>query len=301
MLSLGIDIGATKAHGVALDKDNQIVAESAMFTRRGEVGVLGVLMDIANSVADKAGIGLRDFDAVGIGIPGIVNRKEGVVASAVNLQIERMPLIKQISKHFSVPIRLDNDVKATVVAAGMLLESLSVTYVNFGTGVSSATLAGRLIRGRDNMAGEIGHISLDKDGEPCRCGQRGCIETIVGGVYLAPRMDFLGLDWMKLDKDPSLIAKSARDQAVCVIARVVSYIALGYASDHLVLGGGVIQAAPWVIPAVKEHLCSVGERASFPPYDQIAEAVTVLDKDLQAPAIGCALIGQGWTEGFKTR
>ena len=156
MLSLGLDIGATKTHGLALDDKNQIVAESAMFTRRGEKGVLAVLMDTANSVAEKAGVGLRDFDGVGIGIPGVVDREAGAVTTAVNLQIEHLPLRDRIAKHFSSPVRIDNDVKVTVVAAGMLLNSLSVTYMNFGTGVASATLAGRVIRGRDNMAGEIG-------------------------------------------------------------------------------------------------------------------------------------------------
>ncbi|MCL2736044.1 MAG: ROK family protein [Propionibacteriaceae bacterium] len=299
MLSLGIDIGATKAHGVALDENNQIVAEAAAFTRRGSEGVRSVLMGIASSVADKLGVGLRDFDGVGIGIPGVVDRAKGEIASAVNLDIEHMPLRQLIADEFSVPIRVDNDVKATVVAAGMLLKSLSVTYVNFGTGVASATLAGRLIRGRDNVAGEIGHIVLDPSGDPCRCGQRGCIETILGGAYLAPRMDMLDLDWTRLDLTTTPVGRAALEQSVRVMARVVALVAVAYASDHIVLGGGVVQAAPWLIPAVKATLVERGERVAFPDYASIADQIITLPDDIQAPAIGAALIGQGWTEGYK--
>lgn len=301
MLSLGIDIGATKAHGVVLDEDDQIVVEHATFSRRGQEGVRSVLMDIANTLASNVGVGLRDFDAVGVGIPGVVNRDTGEIASAINLDIEHMPLKEMIQEHFSVPIRFDNDVKATVVAAGMLLDSLSVTYLNFGTGVAAATLDGRLIRGRDNFAGEIGHIVLDPNGDPCRCGQRGCIETIVGGIYLAPRMDMLELDWTRLDQIDTPLARAALDQVVRVLARVVSFVSLGFASDHVVLGGGVITSAPWVLPTVQAFFIDRAKTTTFPDYVQMAERMTTLEKDMQAPAIGAALIGQGWTEGYKLR
>jgi len=156
-----------------------------------------------------------------------------------------------------------------------------------------------LIRGRDNLAGEIGHLVLDSNGEPCRCGQRGCIETIIGGMYLAPRMDMLELDWPTLDKSETPLGRAAFDQAVHIIARIVSFVALGYGSDHIVLGGGVISAAPWVVPAVKAFLTNQSGTASFPDYARMADQITTLDCDFRTPAIGAALVGQGWTEGYK--
>ncbi|MCL1923484.1 MAG: ROK family protein [Propionibacteriaceae bacterium] len=298
MYSLGLDIGATKAHGVVLDSSDKVIAEHAVFTRRGPEGVLAVLMEIANKVAQEVGIGLRDFDAVGVGIAGVVNRHSGEIINSVNLDLDHFGLVSEISEHFSVPVHIDNDVKATVVAAGMILDSLSVTYVNFGTGVAAATLDGRLIRGHDNLAGEIGHIILDPHGEPCRCGKQGCIETITGGGYLAPRMDALGLDWTVLNEDTSPLGQAALDQAIRAIARVVAFVSLAYSSDHVLLGGGVVQAAPWLLPTLKEFL---SDRAHlvFPDYVLMASKLEFLDNDLQAPAIGAALIGQGWTEGYK--
>ncbi len=299
MLSLGIDIGGTKTHAVAVDEKNAVVGEGALFTRRGPEGIQAVTLEVAQMVAEKLGVGLRDFDSVGIGVPGVVNRATGEIASAVNLQIERMPLRALIKDQFSAPIHLDNDVKATVVAAGMLLDSDSVTYVNFGTGVASATLAGRLIRGEDNAAGEIGHLVVNPNGNPCRCGQRGCIETIIGGAYLAPRMQMLGLDWTTLDAADTPTGWAAYEQALTAIGRVIDLVAMTYASTNIVLGGGVIAAAPWVLPAIKSFLIDQSHQTTFPPYVGIDQRVTILDNDMQAPAIGAALVGQGWTEGYK--
>ena len=299
MLSLGIDVGATKAHAVALDDDDKVVAEDASFTRRGKEGVKAVVMEVSSAVAQKLGISLKGFDSVGVGIPGVVNRTTGEITRAVNLRIDRMPLKDMISHEFSAPVSFDNDVKAAAVAAGMMLDSTSVTYIKFGTGVASATIAGHLLRGFENAAGEIGHIVLDPNGEPCRCGQRGCVETIVGGAYLAPRMDTLDLDWTTLDSAESPAGRAAFDQAVRVLSRVVAFVALAYASDHIVIGGGVVQAAPWALGAIREFLSARARTATFPPYEQIAEHVTMLEKDMQAAAIGAALIGRGWTEGSK--
>ena len=299
MLSMGVDIGSTKAHAVVLDAENNIIAESAMFSRRYPEGVLSCFMDLANSVADKVGVSLRAFDAVGIGIPGLVNRETGEIASAVNLRIEHMPLGEMVADHFSIPVRIDNDVKVTVVAAGMVLDSLSVTYLNFGTGLAAATLAGRLIRGGSNLAGEIGHVVLEPGGHLCRCGQRGCLETIVGGAYLAPRMEQLELDWTKLDLEERDFGIAVREEMVDVIARIAILMAAVYGSDHIMLGGGVIQAAPWILSAVRQYILDRGQVITFPPLTRIAHQITYYESDGQLAATGAALIGQGWTEGYK--
>jgi len=299
MISLGIDIGATKALGVALDQDNRVVAEQAMFTIRGKQGIRSVVMDIATSIADQTGISLRDFDSVGIGVPGVVNRKAGEIVSAINLRIENMPLRTIIAPHFRAPVRLDNDVKVTAIGAGMVLDSLSVTYLSLGTGVAAATLEGRLLRGSDNEAGEIGHFVIDPGGTICRCGQRGCLETLIGGSYLAPRLARLELDWATLDQNTSQAGQAVYSQAVQVVARLVSLVALVYGSDKIVLGGGVVQAAPWMLEAVRGRLVEWGQStAAFPPYARIAGQTITIENDSQVPAIGAALIGQGWTEGY---
>jgi predicted NBD/HSP70 family sugar kinase len=165
--------------------------------------------------------------------------------------------------------------------------------------VAAATLADRVIRGRNNEAGEIGHLRFEEDGVPCRCGQTGCIETIVGGAYLAPRMDRLQLDWPTLDQSDSPRAQAEAARCVRVIARIVTMMAVAYAAEYIVLGGGVIRAAPWVVPAVRRHLVEQGRSATFPPFERIADQTITLAQDIQLPAIGAALVGQGWTEGYK--
>ena len=298
MLSLGIDVGSTTTHGVVLD-ESQVVEEYAIPTRRGDEGVTAVLLDVARTLASKMGITPKDFGAVGVGIPGVVNRETGEITRAVNLRIDYMPLRSRVADEFSVPVRLDNDVKATVVAVGQRLGSDSVTFVNFGTGVAAATLVGQVIRGRRNLAGEIGHIVLNPNGDPCRCGQRGCIETTIGGSYVAPRMEMLELDWTTLNTSIEPAGKAAFDQAVRAFSRVAAIVALAYAPDHIVFGGGVVNAAPWILPEVKKFLIDRAQIATFPDYEEIAGQLSVLDPDFPAAAIGAALVGQDWAEGHR--
>lgn len=289
---LGIDIGATKAHGVAIDENLNVIAEAAAFTRTRDKGVSSVVLEVANAVANKAAINLTDFASVGIGIPGVVNPETGEVASAVNLRIEHLDLPAHVGSSFSVPVRVDNDVKAAVVGAARIIGSESVTYLNMGTGLAAATIEGTLFRGSGNAAGEIGHLVIDPNGEPCRCGQRGCAETVIGGRYLASRMDQLDLDWSTLADNPRVEARAALDQAVRVTARTVSLLALTYDSANILLGGGVVQAAPWLLGAVQDFLIRRALTATFPDYADIAKRTSTLPEDSRVAAIGAALIGQ---------
>ncbi|MDR2897113.1 MAG: ROK family protein [Propionibacteriaceae bacterium] len=300
MLSLGIDIGGTKAHGVVLDDQNKILAEQAVATLQGAEGVSRCLVEVADRIADQLAISTHDFDSVGIGIPGVVDRQVGAIASAVNLSVEQMPLRELVQDHFSALVRLDNDVKATTVAAGLLLGSTSVTYINVGTGIAAATIDGRLIRGAANGAGEIGHMVVNPCGDPCRCGQRGCLETIIGGAYLAPRMAALGLDWATLDQDQSPAGRAGFDQGVSALGQMISLVSVAYAPQRIVLGGGVIAAAQWVVPALQQWLRQRSQTVSFPPLAAIADTITTLDPGLNAPAIGAALTGRSDMEGFAS-
>ncbi|MDR0848908.1 MAG: ROK family protein [Propionibacteriaceae bacterium] len=289
---LGIDIGATKAHGVAIDENLTVLAEDATFTRTGEEGVTSVLLEIAGNVAEKAGVEPHDFTSVGVGIPGVVNRETGEVTSAVNLRVEHLKLASIVESCFSAPVRVDNDVKAAVVGAARLLGSDSVTYLNLGTGLAAATIQGDLIRGFGNAAGEIGHLVMDPRGDPCRCGQRGCLETVIGGRYLAPRMAQLELDWSTLADNPRLDARAALDQVVRVTAQTVSLLALAYDSENIVLGGGVVQAAPWLLGSVQDFFLLRAPTATFPDYADMARRMRTLPEDSRVSAIGAALMGQ---------
>ena len=111
--SLGLDVGATKTHGVILDANDHILAEHVEPTRKGEEGIGTTILDVSTRLARQLGVSVSAFTSVGIGIPGIVRYPTGMVENAVNLGIGRMNLIDLVAASFAAPVRVENDVKAS--------------------------------------------------------------------------------------------------------------------------------------------------------------------------------------------
>lgn len=218
---IGVDVGGTKAAGVALDADLRVVATAQRSTRRGPDGVVATVRalvseltavwarDAQPAVARSVGAGTRrttrealddgapaegrvDPDppslsvvSLGVGIPGIV--ANGVVRHAVNLDVRQLDLAAVLRAELGVPVGVDNDVRAAALGAHAAFGG-TLAYLNLGTGIAAGlVMDGRVRRGSTGAAGEIGHVSIDPAGPVCACGQRGCIEAFAGGAAIARR------------------------------------------------------------------------------------------------------------------
>jgi glucokinase-like ROK family protein len=120
---------------------------------------------------------------IGVGTPGLVHTREGMVVSAVNLDWKDLPLAHLLEERYALPVYVLNDSQAAAIgeyvygAGGQSGEHLIV--INVGHGIGAGILInGRLFQGDGGGAGEIGHVVLQEDGEVCRCGKRGCLETL---------------------------------------------------------------------------------------------------------------------------
>jgi glucokinase len=141
---------------------------------------------------------LRDWDgpapqAIGIGLVGQIDPRTGTWLEAMNLPIKSpVPLARQVTDRYNIPVALDNDVHAATLAElrwGIGMESNDFIYLNIGTGVSAGLVfGGELLRGAKNYAGELGHMVVQPGGVPCPCGRRGCLEPIVSGGGLLARV-----------------------------------------------------------------------------------------------------------------
>ncbi len=118
---------------------------------------------------------------IGIGTPGLVNTREGRIIQAVNLGWEDFPLAQHIAERYRLPVSLLNDSQAAAIGefryGGWRAENLLVVTLRHGIG-AGLLIGGSLFQGDDNAAGEIGHIVVEPGGRQCRCGQRGCLETV---------------------------------------------------------------------------------------------------------------------------
>lgn len=155
---------------------------------------------------------------IGMGTPGLINTRAGIVLSAVNLEWQDLPLAHLLEDRYHLPIRLLNDSQATAIGEfvyGNHNSDGNLIVVNISHGIGAGILIhGRLFQGDGGGAGEIGHILVEENGLPCRCGRRGCLETLASGwaIVQAVRQlpglsDALSLDHLQTKfnaNDPSV-------------------------------------------------------------------------------------------------
>ena len=190
---VGVDLGGTKIALGLIDPEDRVVARRRVLTDAHE-GPQAVVERIAQGVAEleRELPGRKRISALGICCPGPVDHGTGMLIDPPNLQgLHNAPLRQMLVERLDIPIRLEHDAKAAALGEyhyGAGRGERSMVYIVVGTGVGAAiVIDGELYRGMHNSAGEVGHITLDRHGEPCSCGCRGCVETYLSGPRLARR------------------------------------------------------------------------------------------------------------------
>jgi glucokinase len=187
MRALGIDLGGTKALGCLVDEAGGVAARTTRPTGRATGPATALRLVV--SIAEELGRGPGSFDAVGIGFPGLVDARRGVARSSVMLDgWYGVPLGKGVADVLRVPCFVDNDVNtaalAELAARGGGPRGAMV-FVAVGTGIGGAiAIDGRLFRGASGTAGEIGNMTISRDGPACWCGRRGCLNTLASGTAI---------------------------------------------------------------------------------------------------------------------
>ena len=198
-MRLGIDIGGTKVAFALGSGDGELLARSRRPTEASgdaEVDLRRIAAD-ARQLAEENGVALDDIEAVGVSVPGPLERERGVVLHPPNLKgWGEVPVSELLTAELRRPVRIENDANAAALAewrygAGRAtgLDIQHLVYLTMSTGVGAGlVLGGRLHRGRRTLAGELGHAPVEWDGLPCACGLRGCLEAYVGGAAWARRL-----------------------------------------------------------------------------------------------------------------
>jgi glucokinase len=260
---VGVDVGGSKVAVLVTDADLHPRARFTLPT------LVGAPDGAAEAIVHAIGAALRDggvdpgsVAAVGVGVPGRIDRRSGTVSLAVNLGWQDLPLGPQIAARLHVPVALENDVRAA--AAGLHERRVvgdidDLAYLSIGTGISAGVvLSGALHRGVRGMAGEIGHIVLDPAGPRCPCGLRGCFEALAAGPAIARaaaeaiaagRTTSLAAIEALTAVDVYAAAASGDSVATGIatsvgghIARAIHELVMAYDVEVVVLGGGVARA-----------------------------------------------------------
>lgn len=202
---------------------------------------------------------IKEFRAVGIGIgvPGFVDTAKGIVHKLVNIKgWDNVPLQRLMEKVTGVPTRIDNDVNCMVlgeVTFGIAKGKKNVFGITLGTGVGGGIIIdGRIYRGASFTAGEVGHVTVIKDGPRCNCGNRGCLEALVGNKTIIKRGKMspqeLELAAKKGDKTAIRIWQEVGENVGLVLAGIVNVLN----PELIVIGGGIANAGNLIMKSIRE-------------------------------------------------
>ena len=187
---IGIDIGGTDTKIGLVDVHNKLLDSVCIPTKaeRPADEVIRTVAETALSILDKNGIAMEQCVGVGIGVPGTVDRKKGIVRYSNNIRWEDVPLVKEMSTYLPIPVEIANDADCAALGetiAGAGKECSDVVMITLGTGVGGGVvLDGEIYEGRGIGGSELGHMVIVENGEPCTCGRRGCLEAYASATAL---------------------------------------------------------------------------------------------------------------------
>ncbi|MBZ5636103.1 MAG: ROK family protein [Acidobacteriia bacterium] len=273
--SIGIDLGGTNLRAAAIDKDGKMLGKISGSTPVAE-GPGPVVDDMAQSVEKlREQFGRDHLAGIGAGVPGNIDMAKGVIVGWGNMPIfNGYPMRDELSKRLNTRVILENDANAAALGekwmgAGRGVEDL--VLLTLGTGIGGGIIVdGRILHGQIGMAGEIGHMTISPNGNPCGCGNRGCVEKHASATAVSAMARLLGLGHDLTAKEVYDLARNVddpRNARAREIFRVMGE-ALGIALASLInifnfplylLGGGVVAAWEFFAPAMIEEV----ERRSF--------------------------------------
>ncbi|MFJ9720684.1 ROK family protein [Streptomyces sp. NPDC101213] len=192
-LFVGVKLTGDEIIGVLTDLCcRTLVDRRVPLADRAPGAVLAATADLVRELLTEAdGYGVR-VAGLGIAVSGDVDRAEGVVRYSPFLEWREVPLAELATAATGLPVTVDNDVRALTVAeqwfgAGVGLSDFAVVTVGAGIGCG-LVVHGRVVAGAYGVAGEIGHVTVDPDGPPCHCGNRGCVEAVAADAAILARI-----------------------------------------------------------------------------------------------------------------
>lgn len=282
MSSVGIDVGGTKCHGVRVDVNGEVLAE-VRYPTPPVAELVPLLADMFHELGGTT--------ALGIGVPGLIT-PEGVVKASPNMPgAFNVPVGPQLREHLGIAVHVEND--ATMAAfgewkAGAARGAENAVMVTLGTGIGGGiVMSGKLQRGANGFAGEIGHMVVQRDGDECVCGRRGCWERYASGSALKM------LSGGSSGEEVFAAAVAGDAKALEVVDAYAQWIAVGLASltnicdpEIIVLGGGVVDSVGVVMDAVRTSFIDALYSAQWRAHPQLVTA----ELGARAGAIGSALM-----------
>jgi glucokinase len=318
MYYVGIDLGGTNiAAGIVNEKFEILHKDSTpTLVQRPNEEIVADMGALVKKIIADAGLTEKDIEAVGVVSPGVVDDKTGYVLNADNMGFKNFPLVPLLKTHLSIDkIYIENDANAAALGeavAGAAKGARSSVMITLGTGVGGGIVdGGKLYKGFNSAAGELGHIVIEVDGRPCSCGRRGCWEAYSSATGLinmtkekleeckasgrATKMTDIAAERGKVTGRTAFDAMRMGDEAAReVVNTYVKYLAAGlvnminvFQPEVLSIGGGISNEGQFLLDLLKETTDK--ERFGAGMFESTELRIAQLRND--AGIIGAAILG----------
>ena len=275
---VGVDLGGTKIYTALVDLEGNIIKEKKVETLafEGENAVMGRIIDTINYVIDGTEKNL--IKSIGIGSPGPLDVKNGVIIENSNLPFKNFEIVKTIRETYDLPTYLDNDANVATLGefmfgAGKGTENM--VFITASTGIGGgAVINGKLFRGTTGNALEIGHTIVANEGPRCGCGNIGCAEALGSGTAIGKRAkeavatnvetslknyeNVTSKEVFKEAANGDRVAKNILETSLNYLGIAVANTITNFDPEKVVIGGGVINGGSIVLDTIRRV---VGERA----------------------------------------
>ena len=293
MYRIGIDLGGTNIAAGIVNEEFKIIAKNSVPTNadRPAEEIVADIAALCNKLCADNGLTVDDIESVGIASPGIVDDNSGEAIYANNLPFDHLPILPMLKKQFPVKeLHIENDANAAAwgeAIAGAAKGSKSSVMITLGTGVGGGVIDdGKVLKGFNSAAGELGHIVIQVDGRPCSCGRCGCWEAYSSATGLinmtkdklaqcekegrATVMTEIVAEVGKVNGRTAFDGKRRGDAAAAeVVDEYIKYLASGLASminifqpEVVSIGGGISNEGQFlldlVVPKILEQIYGTG-------------------------------------------
>jgi len=263
---IGLDLGGTNLRAAAIDRAGHVLDRRSAATdpAAGREAMLGHMVHAITELRDCCG---RDgLTGIGIGVPGFILLKEGIIRNSNNLAcLEDFPIRAEIERRLGTHVILENDANAAALGekwmgAGREVDDL--VLLTLGTGVGGGIISGgKVLQGYLGMAGELGHVTVVPNGNPCGCGNQGCLEKHASATAVTGMANMLKLGQDLTAREVYELALGGNEKAARIFVSMGE--ALGVALATLVntfnfplylLSGGVLAAWDLFAPPMLQEV-----------------------------------------------
>lgn len=258
--AIGIDLGVNYIRGILTDLAGGVVADRYLELGRAQQELpLEQLTGCIDELIAAAPASPYGIVGIGVGVPGIVD-DQGVILFAPNMKLKQVALKRILEQRYALPVTIDNEANAGAqgeqkYGAGRGIRNQ--IYVSVGIGIGTGIILNKeLFKGASGFSGELGHLSIQYDGKPCSCGNRGCWELYASENSLLEQASELGYDSLE-----SLLAaaEQGNERVRALFHEIGSYLGVGIANivnvfnpDVVIIGNRMSRGSQWLESAIRE-------------------------------------------------